>query len=332
MKLDKAPWSGRKLAVKGGKHAIWIVLAAWTGYTFVGYFTPIRELGQSVLSLATGPWETFWIVFYGFATYGNAGWLREQVCIYMCPYARFQSAMFDKNTLIISYDAARGDPRGARKRSTDYKSKGLGDCVDCKICVQVCPTGIDIRNGLQYECIGCAACVDACDDVMEKMGYPKGLVRYTTENAIEGRPARVLRPRVLVYACMLLAVIGTVVGSIVTRIPVGLDVIRDRNSLYRETQDGLVENVYLLKLINMDDVDHVYRLTASGIPGLQLKLDRREVLAPAGAVVEFSARLQADPYDLGSQSTEVRFTLAAAADEAITTTEQARFIGPGSGR
>jgi cytochrome c oxidase accessory protein FixG len=271
-------------------------------------------------------------VFYGFATYGNAGWLREQVCIYMCPYARFQSAMFDKNTLIISYDTGRGDPRGARKRGVDYKARGLGDCVDCQICVQVCPTGIDIRDGLQYQCIGCASCIDACDDVMDKMGYPRGLVRYTTENAMEGRETRVLRPRVLIYAAILLTVTVSVLVSIATRVPVGLDVIRDRNTLFRETDDGLVENVYLMKLINMDDAEHSYRLTASGVPGLQLKLDKQDIRVPAGAVAEFSARLQADPYDLVSQSTEVSFTLVAESDEAISTTSKARFIGPGGGR
>ena len=188
IKLDKAPWNGSKLAIKGAKHGAWIALSLWTGYTFVGYFTPIRDLGVSLLTLGLGPWETFWVLFYGFATYGNAGWLREQVCIYMCPYARFQSAMFDKDTLIISYDTARGEPRGSRKRSVDPRQAGLGDCIDCTMCVQVCPTGIDIRNGLQYQCIGCAACVDACDDVMGRLGYEPGLVRYTASRRILSDP------------------------------------------------------------------------------------------------------------------------------------------------
>ena len=177
--------NSRKFRLRFTKHAVWILFSLWTGYTFVGYFTPILELGDKILNFSTGPWETFWVLFYGFATYGNAGWMREQVCIYMCPYARFQSAMFDKNTLIISYDSERGEPRGHRRRKEDPKEKGLGSCIDCSLCVQVCPTGIDIRDGLQYQCIGCAACVDVCDQVMEKMSYPKGLVKYTTLNALD---------------------------------------------------------------------------------------------------------------------------------------------------
>ncbi|MGI9304274.1 MAG: cytochrome c oxidase accessory protein CcoG, partial [Gammaproteobacteria bacterium] len=247
MRLDKAPWSARKLAIKGAKHGIWILFSLWTGFTFVGYFTPITELAHNVLTLTTGPWQTFWILFYSFATYGNAGWLREQVCIYMCPYARFQSAMFDKDTLIVSYDNGRGEPRGSRRTDIDHRAQGLGDCVDCKLCVQVCPTGIDIRNGLQYQCIGCAACIDACDDVMSKVGYPTGLIRYTTENAVSGKPARSLRPLIVIYAFVLFGVLAGVAYGIAQRVPLGLDVIRDRNTLFRETGDGLIENVYTLK-------------------------------------------------------------------------------------
>src|SRR3990172_8021555 len=216
MKLDQSPLTVRKLGLKSAKHAVWLAIALWTGFTFVGYFTPIRELWTEATTLfrwsgggpnpALGPWETFWVLFYGFATYGNAGWMREQVCKYMCPYARFQSAMFDRDTLVITYDGGRGEPRGARSRAADRAALGLGDCVDCGICVQVCPTGIDIRNGLQYECIGCAACIDGCDQVMEKMGYPKGLIRYSTERALKDylKPKqllrRVFRPRVLLYS------------------------------------------------------------------------------------------------------------------------------------
>jgi len=328
MKLDKAPWSARKISIKGLKHFVWIALSLWTGYTFVGYFTPIRELGVSVMALQTGPWETFWILFYGFATYGNAGWLREQVCIYMCPYARFQSAMFDKDTMIISYDRERGEPRGPRKKSADRAELSLGDCVDCTICVQVCPTGIDIRDGLQYECIGCAACVDACDDVMDRMGYPRGLIRYTTENALEGKPTRILRPRVLVYGLILLLLLSSVVYGIATRVPLDLDVIRDRNTLYRETPDGLVENVYTLKLLNMDRDDHVYSLSVSGLEGARMKLDNPDLRVAAGEVAEVTARLQAAPERLESGSNEVYFTLTARDDASLTATQEARFVGP----
>ncbi|MDD3786525.1 MAG: cytochrome c oxidase accessory protein CcoG, partial [Hydrogenophaga sp.] len=205
LRLDKAPLSPAKFSKRGLKHLLWIVFSLWTGFTFVGYFTPIRELALLSTALSLGPWQTFWIFFYGFATYGNAGWMREQVCKYMCPYARFQSAMFDKDTMIVTYDSARGEPRGARSKKADYKALGLGSCVDCTLCVQVCPTGIDIRNGLQYECIGCGACIDVCDEVMDKVGYPRGLIKYSTENGMahgwsrQAMIRRAFRPRVLVY-------------------------------------------------------------------------------------------------------------------------------------
>ena len=223
MRRDAGDWSLDKSWRKGAKHLAWIAIALWTGFTFVGYFTPIRTLGASALTLGLGPWEWFWVLFYGFATYGNAGWMREQVCKYMCPYARFQSAMFDKDTLIISYDTARGDPRGSRGRKADPKAMGLGYCIDCGLCVQVCPTGIDIRNGLQYECIGCAACIDVCDGVMDKMGYPRGLVRYATQNSIAHRWSaatmwrRVLRPRVLVYTAVLVLICAALGMSLALR-------------------------------------------------------------------------------------------------------------------
>src|SRR5690606_7088165 len=217
LKLDAAPCSLRKLARKSLKQVLWISFGLWTGLTFVGYFTPMQELLHGVATLSIGPWETFWALFYGFATYGNAGYLREQVCKYMCPYARFQSAMFDRDTLIITYDAERGEPRGARRRGSDPKAAGLGHCIDCTWCVQVCPTGIDIRKGLQYECIACAACIDACDAVMDKMGYPRGLIRYTTQNALEHKPTRILRPRIILYGALLIALITAFSVALVMR-------------------------------------------------------------------------------------------------------------------
>ena len=184
MRRDEQPWGLQKLARKGLKHLLWLLLALWTGFTFVGYFTPIQELGTEFVQMSMSSWEGFWTFFYGFATYGNAGFMREQVCKHMCPYARFQSAMFDKDTLIVTYDAERGEPRGARSRKADPAALNLGACVDCSLCVQVCPTGIDIRKGLQYECIGCGVCIDVCDTVMDKLGYARGLIKYSTDNAM----------------------------------------------------------------------------------------------------------------------------------------------------
>lgn len=276
LRLDASPLSLNKVGRKASKQFLWIALSLWTGFTFVGYFTPIKELGVSFLTAGMGPWETFWVFFYGFATYGNAGYMREQVCKYMCPYARFQSAMFDKDTLIVTYDEARGEPRGARSRKADHKALNLGDCVDCTLCVQVCPTGIDIRQGLQYECISCAACIDACDTVMDKMGYPRGLIRYSTENAVTqgwNRAQllrRVFRPRVLVYTAILGAVTLAILISLAMRTPFKVDVVRDRTSLARIVNGGKIENVYRVQVMNVTEHPQDYRISVQGLPGLVL--------------------------------------------------------------
>ncbi len=332
MKLDRAPMSARKFRTKLIKHTIWILFSLWTGFTFVAYFTPINELASGLVTFSLGPWELFWILFYSFATYGNAGFMREQVCIYMCPYARFQSAMFDSDTLIVAYHPERGEPRGPRRRGAEPASLGLGDCVDCNVCVQVCPTGIDIRDGLQYECIACSACIDACDDIMDKMSYPRGLIRYTTENSALGKGKRILRPRILVYATILLLLCGMLLTHIIQRIPLDLDVIRDRNALYRETRDGLIENVYTLKILNMDSRPHRYYIEADGVDGMLLATEKPEVEVAAGAVEEFVVRLQADEFNLEQQSQTVRFHLQAADVNHLRVTEEARFVGPGSNR
>ncbi|MEW6706106.1 MAG: cytochrome c oxidase accessory protein CcoG [Pseudomonadota bacterium] len=276
IKLDAAPWSFDKLWRKGGKQAVWISLSLWTGFTFVGYFTPIKTLAAEAVNLSFGPWEWFWVLFYGFATYGNAGFLREQVCKYMCPYARFQSAMFDKDTMIISYDTDRGDPRGTRARSADHRAQGLGDCIDCGLCVQVCPTGIDIRKGLQYECIGCAACIDVCNGVMDKMHYPRGLIRYVTQNGLAMKLTRaqmlkrVFRPRVLIYGAVLLAITAALFVSIALRSPFKVDVVRDRASLARIVDEGRIENVYRLQVMNATESTQRYRVRVNGLPGARI--------------------------------------------------------------
>jgi cytochrome c oxidase accessory protein FixG len=327
-KLDAQPMNARKFRIKATKQFLWITFAAWTGFTFVGYFTPILELGQRLLEFNLGGWETFWVIFYGFATYGNAGFMREQVCKYMCPYARFQSAMFDKDTLIVSYIPNRGEPRGPRKRSADPKELQLGDCIDCTLCVQVCPTGIDIRDGLQYECIACSACIDACDDVMGKMGYDKGLIKYTTEHEMKGGKTHLVRPRIIIYAAILLGIMVLFAWSVMSRTPLGLDVIRDRNQLYRETNEGLIENVYILKILNMDNVAHTYKLKVSGIDGMQLHMDVPKISVASGGVMELPVRLQAEEGNLAARSTEISFDLVADDDSALAVTEEARFLGP----
>ena len=301
LRLDAAPLSFNKVWRKTAKQAAWIAVGLWTGFTFVGYFTPIRELAMHVVNVNLGPWETFWICFYGFATYGNGGYMREQVCKYMCPYARFQSAMFDKDTLIVTYDAQRGDPRGARSKKADPRALGLGDCVNCTLCVQVCPTGIDIRNGLQYDCISCAACIDVCDDVMDKVGYPRGLIRYSTERAMEegwGRSEilrRVLRPRVLIYSALLVVLIVGLLASLVIRTPFKVDIVRDRATLARIVQGGKIENVYRVQIMNATEKRQDYTLSVDGLPGIELVTDQR-VTIDAAQSLWVPVRLQI-PYD-----------------------------------
>ncbi|WP_287985193.1 cytochrome c oxidase accessory protein CcoG [Diaphorobacter sp.] len=275
MRLDNGPWTFEKIWKKTVKQAIWIAVAFWTGFTFVGYFVPIRELGGELLALQGG-WQIFWVIFYGLATYGNAGFLREQVCKYMCPYARFQSAMFDRDTLVVSYDPERGEPRGPRNKTVDHKAAGLGDCIDCTLCVQVCPTGIDIRNGLQYECIGCGLCVDACNTVMDKMKYPRGLIRFSTQNGVKNHWTqsqmlkRVLRPRVLFYSAVLVVLCIGMLASLVVRTPLKVDIVRDRAALSRIVAGGKLENIYRLQIMNATEGAQRYTISAHGMEGLEV--------------------------------------------------------------
>jgi cytochrome c oxidase accessory protein FixG len=326
MKLDRASWNAHKILRKSAKHFLWILFAAWTGFTFVGFFTPIRELAASIASVSLGPWELFWIVFYSFATYGNAGFLREQVCKYMCPYARFQSAMFDQDTLVISYDAERGEPRGGRRKKVDPKEAGLGDCINCTLCVQVCPTGIDIRDGLQYECIACAACIDVCDQVMDKMGYSRGLVLFTTEHALKHRKERVFRPRLMVYGTLLLLIISGTLWSMTHRVPLRADLIRDRNALYRELPGDVIENVYTLKITNMDDAPHQYELTVLESKDVQIDLTKPLNLK-AEEVAGITVRLRI-PKQAGQGVQEIGLELVASDDPSIRREITAKAMMP----
>ena len=273
---EEWPWGLRKWRIKITKHFLWLLIAFWTGFTFIGYFTPIETLGASLLHLSLGPWQTFWLGFYSFATWGNAGFMREQVCKYMCPYARFQSVMVDKDTFLVTYDKVRGEPRGSRSKSADQASLGLGDCVDCSICVQVCPTGIDIRDGLQYMCIGCGACIDACNQVMEKVNYPKGLIRYTTERAIEDKESNqsairhILRPRVLIYTAFIAVLASAFLISLVTRNPLRVDVMRDRGALAREVEGVRIENIYRIQIMNASEHPMKVQVKATGLDDLRI--------------------------------------------------------------
>ncbi|MCM2309079.1 MAG: cytochrome c oxidase accessory protein CcoG [Sulfuritalea sp.] len=333
IKLDAAPWSPRKLRIKATKHALWLLVGLWTGISFVGYFTPIRELTHNLATLSLGPWESFWVLFYGFATYGNAGFLREQMCIYICPYAQFQFVMFDRDTLLIAYDKERGEPRGSRAKEVDAKAAGLGDCIDCSICVQVCPTGIDIRNGLQLECIGCAACIDACDQVMDKMNYPRGLIRYATENAVQERLPRrdiirrALRPRVLTYLLIFLTATSATAWSLLTRPPLKVDIIRDRTTLSREAADGSIENVFRLRVINASEQAHSYTVRADGLPTLSFAQPAQISVGPA-ATGDATLILKVDPGAVRMGTHPIRLTVTDATDPGVSRTEATKFFVP----
>ena len=332
MRLDGAPMSAHKLARKSAKHGAWLLLSLWTGFTFVSYFTPTYALLQESLSGSFGSWEVFWGLFYSFATYGNAGFMREQVCLHMCPYARFQSAMFDADTLVVTYDEERGEPRGARSRKADLLTLDLGACVNCSLCVQVCPTGIDIREGLQYECIGCGACADVCDGVMDKMGYPRGLIKYSTQNAIEQHWTkrqilrRVLRPRVLVYTAILGAVVLAMVVSLALRTPFKVDVVRDRGVLARMVEGGRIENVYRLQIMNATEAAQTFHIAVDGLPALAVASDA-EVSVASTQARWVAVRVQAPPDAASPGSHTIHFVVTAPASVGRVA-EKSVFIVP----
>jgi cytochrome c oxidase accessory protein FixG len=336
MLLDNAPWSWPKLARKSAKQAVWIAIGLWTGFTFVGYFTPIRELASEVASFSLGPWELFWVLFYGFATYGNAGWMREQVCKYMCPYARFQSAMFDRDTLIVTYDEARGEGRGSRPRSdtpAQYHGKGLGDCIDCTLCVQVCPTGIDIRKGLQYECISCSACIDVCDSVMDKMNYPRGLIRNSTQNGLDQKLTRaqmfrrVLRPRVLLYTAVLATLTIGMAWSLLARPLFKVDVVRDRGAIARMVGQGQIENVYRVQIMNATEHDQRYAMTVTGISGARI-VSEPQVMVDAASARWVPVRVQAPPGATAAGSHPIQFVVSTQGTPHGEVIEKSVFLVP----
>lgn len=330
-KLDSAPMSAHKFGIKTAKYTLWGLFSLWTGFTFVAYFSPLKELLASVPTFGFGPWETFWIFFYAGFTLLFAGFMREQLCRYMCPYARFQSVMFDPDTLVVTYDEARGEPRGVRRKGEDPASKG--DCVDCSVCVQVCPTGIDIREGLQYECIGCAACVDACDQIMDKLGLPRGLVRYSTENALKqgwGNTEivrHVLRVRTMIYATVLFVIVAAFIWGLATRIPLRVDIVRDRASLGREVPGDLIENDYVLRVMNMTEAPQTFVIGVSGLDGIRIAGDTRVTVA-AAKNEEVTLQVQA-PIKAGKPGSHVVYIdVSSEADPGMKRHEKTTFLYP----
>ncbi|HLT14276.1 MAG TPA: cytochrome c oxidase accessory protein CcoG [Marinobacter sp.] len=327
MKLDKAPNSREKVTKKTIKHALWLFVALATGVTFVGYFYPIRELIVDLFTLQANGWAYFWVAFFTVATYLNAGWMREQVCLYMCPYARFQSVMFDPNTRVVSYDPNRGEPRGNRKKGVEPSELGLGDCIDCEQCVQVCPTGIDIRDGLQYECIGCALCIDACDEIMDKMDYPRGLIRYTTENELEGKTSKLLRPRTFGYGAVLALMIGAVIFIIATRVPAQMDVLRDRGTLFSFNGEGRVENSFTVKIQNMSEVPQVFELSVEGLEGIRI-ITATRISVTSGENLALPTVVDVPPESLTESNSTIRFHAKSQTDPSLLLETESRFVGP----
>ena len=339
LKLDKSPWNFTKIRIKATKYLLIFAVCAWTGITFAGWFTPIREFVPAIFTFTASGGALFAAAFYGFMTFLFAHIMREQVCKYMCPYARFQSAMFDHDTLVISYDVERGEPRGARKKNVSKEESKLGDCINCTMCVQVCPVGIDIRDGLQYECIGCAACIDACDEIMDKMNYPRGLIRYTTEGALKHEYSerdikkRLLRPRVLGYGAVLFAAVAALLFGIFTRETLHVDIIKDRGVMVRENTQGWLENAYNLRIINASEDEQVLTAKVSGFDEITLTGLPAEGIKVAGndtVTVPVQVATIPEYADKGSHPIEFTFHYRKAdeaADAARTITEKASFIG-----
>ena len=332
IRLDKNALTLEKFLLKFAKHSIWLGIAVWTGFTFVGYFTPIHHLANEFLTWTLGPWESFWVSFYALATYGNAGWMREQVCKYMCPYARFQSAMFDKDTLTVTYNIARGEPRGSRSRHANYQKLELGSCIDCGICVQVCPTGIDIRNGLQYECTGCTACIDGCNEIMDKMGYQRGIISYATEHSIENGLTkqqmwrRVFRTKTLVYTTMLFLIIVTTLITLANRVPLKVNVIRDRG-IPRLTEMGTINNVYRLQIMNAVESTNVFRIDVEGILGAEIITEQEiEIQGASNRAVPVRVQIPFGSAHVGSN--KIKFIIRNKNNPQISVSEKAVFLVP----
>jgi len=323
-KLDSMPLSLNKVWKKGLKHTSWAAVSLLTSLTFVGYFVPIDQLFVEFFTFGSSATVVGWTLFFAGCTYANAGWMRETMCLHMCPYSRFQSSMFDKDTFTVTYDAKRGEQRGPRSRKKDPKSLGLGDCIDCNLCVQVCPTGIDIRNGLQYECINCGACIDACDQTMDKMNYSRGLIAYTTEHSLEGKPTRVIRGKLFGYLAVIVIMMVAFAWQLASRLPLELNIERDRNALYRETDEGLIENTFTLQILNKSQKDNIYVIDVQGLENYNY-IGQREIKLTAGEALRTPISISVDPYDLKKPITDMKITVQTK-DGEYTVSEETRFF------
>ncbi len=276
MRLDQAPWTASKLFKKVMTHLSWLLLAALTGGAFIFYFRDAPTLAAELVTGSAPAIAYLFLAVFTATTYVLGGLAREQVCIYMCPWPRIQGAMVDHETLLVSYQPHRGEPRGPHKKGQPWE--GRGDCIDCRACVAVCPTGIDIRDGSQLECIQCALCIDACNDIMAKVGRPPNLVAYSTiaaqELAAVGKAAPVqwLRPRTLLYAGLLVLVSGIMLTGWLMRTVLEINVLRDRTPSYVRLSDGSIRNGYTVKILNKVHEPRTFKLGLRGLAGGQLSI------------------------------------------------------------
>lgn len=340
MRLDKGPWTAARIIKKVAKHATWVLISALTGGAWVMYFTDAPTLVVDLLNFQVTGAVLFFILMFTAATYLLAGIAREQVCIYMCPWPRFQAAMFDEDTLTVTYEDWRGEARGKHKAGDSWE--GRGHCVDCLQCVNVCPTGIDIRDGSQLECIGCGLCIDACNRIMERLDLPKGLIRLDTVSNQVARaqggaaPFRLLRPRTLIYTGLLALVAAVMIYGLATRSTLEVNLLRDRNALFVMLSDGTIRNGYTFKIINRARADREFILTVSGIEGATLAVlggssgSRAAVFSTRPDQVEtYRVFITAPRQSLDGESTDISFVLEEdAMENGENVIQDTVFLGP----
>ena len=326
--LDQMPLGLHKLRIKLFKHLIWLTIAMVTGISFVAWFTDAYGMWGNLAAFDLPPAAWITIAIFTAFTYVFAGLLREQVCFWLCPYARIQSAMVDKHTVIPTYDLGRGEPRSRVRKDDSLANQG--DCVDCNQCVAVCPTGVDIRKGLQEGCIMCALCLDACDHVMDKVSRPRGLIRYASFDELEGAIAPPIhkRGRVWVYAgIMLLSLLGVGFG-VSTLEAVELKVLHGRQPLFVLQSDGSIQNKYTLKVLNKTTEDISLMVTASGPEGLLLVGAGEAITARKGQVTPLTLFVRVPRSNLPGDSSPITFRIESPDNPALFSERESIFVGP----
>ena len=336
MKLDQAPWDASKIRIKVIKHSLWLLIGIFTGITFTLYFGDAFELWRAYLTLQAPAFAWGTVGMFVFFTHLFAGHMREQVCFWLCPYARIQGVMVDRETILPTYDFARGEPRGKLKKgasvedSQQAEGPKLGDCIDCKQCVAVCPTGIDIRRGQQEGCITCALCLDACDAVMDKIKRPRGLVCYASLDEIEGKPSVPLykRPRVIVYFSIMILAIAGIIYGLATLGSLELKVLHERQPLFVMQSDGSVQNKYELKILNKTDKDMQIALKVTGHDNLQLVNTEQTLAAPHGKVIAYTIFMRIPGDKLQAERIPVTIRIEDTGNSQFFTEYKSMFFGP----